>query len=115
MSTPEDALDRARVEAEALRAAEPDATARARPPEEAWQVSTAKLMEWAAIEPDLAEVRSTRPHGAPITALKRALVRLLVQYNGQLAAQQTRFNVNLLARVRRLEDRLDELERERGS
>jgi hypothetical protein len=74
-----------------------------------------KLFEWALIEPDVREVRSTRRLGAPITALKRGLLRLLLQYHTSLLAEQTRFNVNLLMHVKRLEDRVEELERRLGS
>ena len=113
MSTPEDALARAREEAAAARAAgeyggELDSQDESRP-----AVTTAKLMEWAVISPDLRDVRSTRRYGGPVTAVKRALVRLLAQYHGDLNAQQTRFNVNLMARVVQLEQRIEELERER--
>ena len=69
------------------------------------------LFEWARIEPDIADVRSTRRLGAPITALKRGLLRLLEQYHAQLLADQTRFNVHVLGHLRRLENRIEELER----
>jgi hypothetical protein len=69
------------------------------------------LFEWAMIDPDLREVRSTRRLGAPVTLLKRGLVRLLNQYHAELISQQTRFNVHVLGHVRRLETRIDELER----
>ena len=49
--------------------------------------------------------------GAPITLLKRLLVRLLRQYLAQIASQQTRFNLQLTAFVAELEDRVAELER----
>jgi hypothetical protein len=112
MNQPEEALRRAREEAARLRAAGvyDEAQAASAPPP---ALTTARLMEWAVIEPDLNEVRSVRSYGAPITALKRGLLRLLVQYNTQLAAQQTRFNVAVLARVRHLEERLEALERDR--
>lgn len=73
-------------------------------------VTTEKLFEWALIEPDLRDVRSTRRAGAPITALKRLLLRLLAQYHGELIAEQTRFNLNLVIHARHLEDRIAELE-----
>ena len=75
------------------------------------QVSTERLLEWAVIEPDLDVVRSTRRFGGPITWVKRALVRALRQYLGQMIAQQTRFNLQLTVYVARLADRVDELER----
>jgi hypothetical protein len=67
------------------------------------------------IDPDLREVRSTRKLGAPVTLLKLGLVRLLNQYHAELISQQTRFNVHVLGHVRRLETRIDELERIVGS
>lgn len=73
--------------------------------------TTTKLFEWAVIEPDLEEVRSTRRFGAPMTAFKQLLLRLLVQYHAELLAQQTRFNVNAASRLRDLEQRLEALER----
>ena len=67
--------------------------------------------EWAviAVDPDL--VYSTRRLGAPISAFKRLLIRLLRQYQIELEAQQTRFNIALVAHVRDLEQRLAQLER----
>jgi hypothetical protein len=73
------------------------------------------LFEWAMIDPDLREVRSTRKLGLPVTLLKRGLVRLLQQYHAELISQQTRFNVHVLGHVRRLETRIEELERIVGS
>jgi hypothetical protein len=93
--------------------------AAAQPPvetEEApWQLdvsvaSARRLAEWAIIEPERAEVYSTRRFGQPITALKRLLIRLLSQYLGQMSAQQSRFNANIAAHVIRLEERVAELE-----
>jgi hypothetical protein len=111
MTTPETALQRARSAAASMRAAGayPDGEPglQAAPPE----ISTRKLLEWAMIEPDLSSVRSTRRLGAPMTALKRLLVRLLMQYHAELLAQQTRFNIATLAQLGRLEDRFDQLER----
>jgi hypothetical protein len=64
------------------------------------------LSEWAVIEIDPDDfVYSTRPAGAPITALKRLLVRLLRQYLLELEARQTRFNIAVLARLDALEER----------
>jgi len=113
MTSPDDALARARAEAQAQRAAgaypEPEAQGAPATP----GVTNAKLLEWAVISPELHDVRSTRRYGAPLTAFKRILVRLLAQYHSELTAQQTRFNLNLLARMRALEERVEELERER--
>jgi hypothetical protein len=73
--------------------------------------SLENLFEWAMIDPDLREVRSTRKLGYPVTLLKLGLVRLLNQYHAELISQQTRFNVHVLGHVRRLETRIEELER----
>lgn len=111
---PEEALDAARNRAAELRATGvyPPVTGDVQPvlvsgpdPEQ--------LHEWALIDPDLREVRSTRTLGAPVTWLKRTLLRLLGQYLGQVVSQQSRFNVQLLIRVRALEERVEELERRR--
>ncbi len=64
------------------------------------------LSEWAVIEIDPDDfVYSTRSAGAPITAVKRLLVRLLRQYLLELEARQTRFNIAVLARLDALEER----------
>ena len=64
------------------------------------------LAEWAVIDLDPNEfVYSTRTAGAPVTAIKRVLVRLLRQYFVELEARQTRFNIALLARLDALEER----------
>ena len=70
------------------------------------------LSEWAVIEiePDL--LYSTRRAGAPITALKRLLLRLMRQHLVELEARQTRFNLGVLAAVQELESRIESLERE---
>ncbi len=72
--------------------------------------STRRLAEWAIIEPQRAEVYSTRRFGKPITAVKRLLIRLLDQYLGQISAQQSRFNAQLAAHVVGLEERVAALE-----
>jgi len=68
------------------------------------------LSEWAVIEiePDL--LYSTRRGGAPITALKRLLLRLMRQHLVELEARQTRFNLGLLAAFEQLERRVETLE-----
>lgn len=64
------------------------------------------LAEWAVIEIDPDDfVYSTRAAGAPITLVKRLLVRLLRQYFIELEARQTRFNIAVLARLDALEER----------
>jgi hypothetical protein len=70
-----------------------------------------RLHDWAMIEVDPEGIRSTRALGAPITRLKRSLVRLLVQYHGEQEAQISRFNLHLVGYVGALEDRIAELER----
>lgn len=70
-----------------------------------------KLHEWAFIEVDVAaKVYSTRRLGAPITLVKRALLRLLAQYHDEQVAQQTRFNLHLVGAVARLHGRVARLE-----
>jgi hypothetical protein len=78
--------------------------------EDARRASLRRLATWAVIEPEEAEVYSTRRLGAPITLLKRLLVRLLRQYLVQISAQQSRFNAHVAAHVISLEDRLAALE-----
>jgi hypothetical protein len=113
MTEPEQALEQARAAAASMRAR----GAYGEPPERvetapAGSDTTERLLQWALIEPDVGEVRSTRRWGAPVTALKRGLLRLLLQYHSSLIAEQTRFNVNLLVHVRRLEERIEALERD---
>jgi hypothetical protein len=106
------ALERARERARAARAAGEYADAeRVAAIENAPGDQLLKLHEWAFIEVDASQIYSTRRFGAPITLLKRALLRLLVQYHGQLIAQQTRFNLHLVGEVGRLQGRVARLER----
>ncbi|MEA2295806.1 MAG: hypothetical protein QOE86_3445 [Solirubrobacteraceae bacterium] len=110
---PEDALAAARAEVDRLKAAggyaEPDAAALRIEPID--RVTQAQLLEWALIEPDVSTLRSTRRGGAPITWVKRMLLRGLQQYHNEVMFQQTRFNIHLLRRVLELEGRIDELEK----
>jgi hypothetical protein len=112
LSTPEDALSEARRRAEAARAAGEYAEADRLPeigrPE---PTDLGRLYEWAFIEISPEEIRSTRRFGAPITALKRLLGRLLRQHHIELQGQQSRFNIETLVYVARLEQRVAELER----
>lgn len=109
--TPEQALERARAEVARIRAgggypsgaSQPAATPGS-------SVSRARLLEWALIEPDPAVAYSTRRLGAPFTALKRVLLRLLGQYHGELTAQQSRFNAALVRYVDELEQQNATLE-----
>jgi hypothetical protein len=109
---PEEALERAREEAAAARA-----RGEHREPPVAFEVARAsriddwRLTEWAMIEPDEAKVYSTRRFGAPITWLKRALIRVLRQYHGQILSQQSRFNAQVAAHLHSIDDRLRDLER----
>jgi len=107
--SPEEALTEARRQAARMRAAGAYAGTRPReplPPEP----TAAQLQAWALIEPDVSRHRSRRPLAPAIEAVKRLLLRLLGPYHHELIAEQTRFNVALLAYVRRLEERLAELE-----
>lgn len=109
MTAPEQAVQQARAAAAQMRASGAYAEEHSVAPEA--EPGLEGLFEWARIEPDLEDVRSTRRFGAPITALKRGLLRLLQQYHAQLLADQTRFNVHVLGHLRRLENRIEELER----
>ena len=108
---PEDALAAARAEVEAFKAAgryaEPDGPLGVEPTE---RVTRERLLEWALIDPDPDLVYSTRKLGAPITFVKRGLLRALRQYHGQALAQQTRFNLGVVAYLTALEARIDEIE-----
>jgi len=111
VTEPEQALGQARAAAAEMRAAGVYTAEEVRAEIEPPAVSTmAQLLEWAVIDPDPREVHSTRRLGAPITAFKRGLLRLLAQYHAELIAEQTRFNINMLRYVRQLEERVAELE-----
>lgn len=114
MTDPEHAVEQARAAAAALRGRGAYPEASATTPEQQTTTTPAKLLEWALIEPDLRDVRSTRRFGAPVTAFKRLLLRLLEQYHAELNAQQTRFNVSVLGQLRALEERIEALERKLG-
>lgn len=109
MIEPEDALEAARRSAARRREAGAYLEARQRdpvPPEP----TPAQLQAWALIDPDVSRHRSRRRLAAVIEAVKRLLLRLLGPYHHELLAEQTRFNVALLAYVRGLEERLAKLE-----
>lgn len=94
------------------------------------QPSDDQLVQWAVIEPDLDEVRSTRPGplGKTVTAIKQGQLRLLGQYHAQVQSVQNRLNVHLSLRstlmreeiqamkaeIRVLRDRVEELEDRAG-
>ena len=106
MSRPEQALEEAR-RAAAGQTDEPGEAAAAferqlgseRPSDEVMQ-------EWALVRVDKDLLYSTRRFGAPMTFLKRGLLRLLRQYTNELEAQQSRFNFAVLGRLRELEERV---------
>ena len=107
MTRPEDALERARAAAgsepaagEVARSFERDVAAEA-PTDDV-------LREWAVISVDSGSVYSNRRLGAPLTLMKRALMRLMRQYTAEIEAQQTRFNLGVLGRLRELERRRGE-------
>jgi hypothetical protein len=112
VTAPEDALARARAAAAQMRAAgryqDADSLRAAAPHDR--DTAEMRLYRWAMLDPDLRQVRSLRRWGAPITWVKRLLLRLLVQYHVQLLGDQTRFNMMLVGYVRLLEDRIEELE-----
>ena len=74
-------------------------------------VTLEQLFEWAVIEPDVEGLYSTRRFGRPITFAKRLVLRALRQYLGDMAAQQSRFNLQLAVYMAQLADRVDELEK----
>jgi hypothetical protein len=114
VSSPEEAIERARAAAaERREAGEYPASETGIEPLPDGAPTYSRLLEWALIDPDLGQVRSTRRWGAPITGVKRALLRLLSQYHAELIAEQARFNANLVRYVGELEQRVRELERER--
>jgi hypothetical protein len=109
--SPEEALSVARAEAARMRAAGAYAGAElSRPGPPGARQLTRRLAEWAILDPDVSDVRSVRRWGAPITILKRGLLRLLWQYHAQLQSDQSRFNLLLLTYVEMLELRVAELE-----
>ena len=114
MSSLGDAVRQAREEAERRLAAGGYADAAAElAPAPVEPLSRERMLEWALIEPDPDLVYSTRKLGAPVTFVKRMLMRGLRQYHGQLIAQQTRFNIHTVAYLTLLEDRIEKLEQDR--
>jgi hypothetical protein len=108
VKSPEEALAGARPRAAA--AADDEAPEESSPLEGPQPVSLQRLTEWAVIEPEETEVYSTRRWGAPITALKKLLVRLMRQYMFSVSGQQTRFNVYALGELMALQERVRALE-----
>ena len=107
---PEDALEAARAAAARATDGAEDLAGFAIAPTD--RVADEQLMEWAVIEPDVSLMRSTRRGGAPITWLKRLLLRALQQYHNELTSQQTRFNLHVAVRLAELDDRVRALEHE---
>ena len=112
MTTPERALEEARAAVERGRAT--GAYEKPVTGEAADRPNLEAMADWALIEVDPGLVYSTRRAGAPITAAKRGLMRLMRQYTVELEAQQSRFNMAILGYVSQLEQRLEEAERERA-
>jgi hypothetical protein len=101
---PEDAVEAARAAAERKRAdgTYPPGTV-ADSGEPPAGPDLARLREWAIVEIDPQLLYSTRKGGVPITWFKRMLLRLMRQYTTELEAQQTRFNVGVVAYLESLE------------
>jgi hypothetical protein len=117
MTRPEDAAGRAREAAARKRAAGGYAAARLEGLEESIvsaRPSMELLSRWAVIEVEPEVLYSTRRAGAPVTALKRLLLRLLRQYHVEAESRQTRFNIALLTSVQELERRVRRLEEAAG-
>lgn len=111
MTRPEDAVGEARERAAAARArGEYSDDLEGFTVEPVEVVTRDRLLEWSLIEPDPQRVLSTRRLGAPITALKRLLVRGLRQQSAQLSSDQTRFNMHMVVYASALEERVAELE-----
>ncbi len=109
---PEEALEHARARAARARADGADGLdVRGFTVEATEEVTIERLLEWALIEPDLSKLRSTRRYGAPITGVKRLLLRGLQQYHNEVTYQQTRFNIHVLRKLLELEERLERLEK----
>jgi hypothetical protein len=100
---PEQALEAARIAAERKRAAGAYPGDTVADPGRPAGPDLARLREWAIVEVDPELLYSTRKRGAPITWLKRMLLRLMRQYTTELEAQQTRFNVGVVAYLENLE------------
>jgi hypothetical protein len=117
VTSPEEALDRARKAAERKRAEgayPPPAPGALEESITADKPDLELVGEWAVIAVDPELVYSTRRLGAPITGFKRLMMRLFRQYHVELEAQQTRFNIALVAHLRDLERRVERIESSRG-
>ena len=114
MSSPEEALELARRRAADRRPADAATDHSAPFPAEEEEDWRKRLAQWATIEPDESEVYSTRALGAPVTWVKKLLLRLLRQYLDQMTAQQSRFNAHVLGHLIALQDRVTRLEEAAG-
>lgn len=74
-----------------------------------------RLSELAVIDVDHQSLYSTRRGGAPVTALKRLLLRLMRQYFVEVEARHTRFNLAVVSTLQDLDRRVRRLEDERSS
>ncbi len=111
MTSPEAALERARREADAGRAAGAyDERTPSLDVSPVTHITKTRLVEWSLIDPRLDRVYSTRRLGAPITVTKRLLIRALRQYFGEWIGQQSRYNAQATAHIINLEDRVRDLE-----
>ena len=105
---PEEALEQARAEAARKRSEgvyPPEEPALAAPTP---AMNIERLREWAIVEVDPDLVYSTRRGGRPITWFKKLVLRMMRQYTTELEAQQTRFNVGVVAYLESLERRDDD-------
>lgn len=109
---PEDALDRAR--ALSREHAATTIPVGGLEVERADQPDDDQLLQWAVIEPDLREVRSTRrgPVGKAVTAVKQGQLRLMGQYHAQVTSTQSRINVHLSLRSTLARDEVRSLRRD---
>jgi hypothetical protein len=117
VTTPEEAIERARERAAAARAEGRYPERGPGPLEETFVGDVPgfeTLAEWAVIEVDPDVLYSTRRLGGPVTAFKRLMMRLMRQYHLEVEGRQTRFNIAVLERLRVLEERLDRVERSAG-
>lgn len=109
---PEEALDHARLVAREHAAT--TIPAGGLEVERADQPDDDQLLQWAVIEPDLREVRSTRrgPVGKAVTAVKQGQLRLMGQYHAQVTSTQSRINVHLSLRSTLARDEVRSLRRD---